>query len=191
MSVEVTQLLNAIDLGDPRAADELLPLVYEELRHLAAVKMARENPGHTLQATALVHEAWLKLAGNDRSNWQNRNHFFSVAAESMRRILIDRARRKARQRHGGKLQRVDLEHVTVAVEDSDDTILALNEALNQLAAKDSLKAQIVKLRYFVGMSHREISEVLGISEPTVRRHWAFARSWLYAALKSEEKNKTH
>jgi RNA polymerase sigma factor (TIGR02999 family) len=191
MSAEVTQLLNAIDEGDPRAAEELLPLVYEELRLLASAKMARESPGQTLQATALVHEAWLKLVGREDDYWQNRAHFFAAAAESMRRILIDRARRKARQRHGGSWQRVDIEKVivTVAVDDADETILAINDVLELLAKKDEQKARIVKLRYFVGMGHAEISEVLGISEATVRRHWAFARSWLYTELTSEEKNR--
>jgi len=186
MSLEVTQLLSAIEQGDPRAAEELLPVVYEELRRLAASKMARENAGQTLQATALVHEAWLKLVGRDQG-WQNRSHFFAAAADAMRRILIDRARRKARQRHGGQWQRVDLEKVTLAVEDDDETVLALNEALEQLAQKDELKAKIVKLRYFVGMGHAEIAEVLGISEVTVRRHWGYARSWLYATLAAGEK----
>ena len=184
MPAEVTQLLNAIEHGDPRAADELLPLVYQELRKLAASKMAHETPGQTLQATALVHEAWLRLAGGDQPNWENRGHFFAAAAEAMRRILIDRARRRARLRHGGQWQRVDLEHVSVAVEDPDDTVLAINDALEKLAREDALKAQIVKLRYFVGLGQQEIAGLLGISEPTVRRHWAYARAWLWAELKA-------
>jgi len=183
---EVTQLLEAIEQGDPHAAEELLPLVYAELRALAAAKMARENPGQTLQATALVHEVWLKLAGNERAAWKNRGHFLAVAAESMRRILIDRARHKARQRHGGDWQRVDLEHVTVAMEDPDDTVLAVNEALEKLRSQDPLKAEIVLLRYFVGLGQEEIARLLGISEATVRRHWAYARSWLFAELKAEK-----
>jgi len=186
MSAEVTQLLSAIEEGDPQAAEELLPLVYEELRRLASAKMARENPGQTLQATALVHEAWMLLVGREEGHWKNRAHFFAAAAESMRRILIDRARRKARHRHGGKLRRVDLEHVTVAVEDGDETVLAVHEALEQLARKDELKARIVKLRYFVGMGHAEIADALGISEVTVRRHWTFARLWLYTEMRSGE-----
>ncbi len=184
MPAEVTQLLNAIEHGDPRAADELLPLVYQELRKLAASKMAHETPGQTLQATALVHEAWLRLAGGDQPNWENRGHFFAAAAEAMRRILIDRARRRARLRHGGQWQRVDLEHVSVAVEDPDDTVLAINDALEKLAREDTLKAQIVKLRYFVGLGQAEIAGLLGVSEPTVRRHWAYARAWLWAELKA-------
>ncbi len=184
MPAEVTQLLNAIEHGDPRAADELLPLVYQELRKLAASKMAHETPGQTLQATALVHEAWLRLAGGDQPNWENRGHFFAAAAEAMRRILIERARRRARLRHGGQWQRVDLEHVSVAVEDPDDTVLAINDALEKLAREDALKAQIVKLRYFVGLGQQEIAGLLGISEPTVRRHWAYARAWLWAELKA-------
>ena len=181
---DVTQLLTAIDAGDPRASEQLLPLVYESLRQLAAAKLAREKPGQTLQATALVHEAWLRLTGSDSSKaWNSRGHFFGAAAEAMRRILVDRARQKARVRHGGELQRVDLEHVTIATEDNDETVLAIHEALEKLAVISPQQADIVNLRYFTGMEHAEIAEVLGISEPTVRRHWAFARSWLYAELK--------
>lgn len=167
---DVTQLLDAIEAGEPKAADQLLPLVYEELRKLAAVKMAQEQPGQTLQATA-----------------NSRGHFFGAAAEAMRRILVDRARQKARVRHGGELERVDLEHVTLATEDSDETVLALHEALEKLATESPQKAEIVKLRYFVGLEHGEIAQALGISEPTVRRHWAYARSWLYAELKKPQR----
>jgi RNA polymerase sigma factor (TIGR02999 family) len=146
--------------------------------------LAREQPGQTLQPTALVHEAWLRLVGDgEKKAWNGRGHFFAAAAEAMRRILVDRARRKARVRHGGELARVDLEHVTVATEDSDDTVLAIHEALEKLTEISAEKAEIVKLRYFTGMEHKEIAEVLGVSEPTVRRHWGFARSWLYAELK--------
>ena len=181
---DVTQLLSAIDAGDPKAADQLLPLVYEELRRLAAAKMAHEKAGQTLQATALVHEAWLRLAGTEEQKaWNSRGHFFGAAAEAMRRILVDRARQKARARHGGELERVDLEHVTVATGDSDDTVLAIHEALEKLALESPQKAEIVNLRYFTGLEHAEIAEVLGVSVPTVRRHWAYARSWLYAELK--------
>ena len=181
---DVTQLLHAIDTGDPKAADRLLPLVYEELRKLAAAKMAQEKPGQTLQATALVHEAWLRLAGaDDPTAWNSRGHCFGAAAEAMRRILVDRARQKGRVRHGGELERVDLEHVTLATGDSDDTVLAIHEALEKLARESPQKAEIVKLRYFTGMEHAEIARVLGVAEPTVRRHWAYARSWLYAELK--------
>jgi RNA polymerase sigma factor (TIGR02999 family) len=182
---DVTRLLGAIDHGDSKAAEELLPLVYEELRRLAAARMARESPGHTLQATALVHEAWLRLVGSSETNWNSRGHFFGAAAEAMRRILLERARKKGRVRHGGQLQRVDFEQVTMATQDSDDVIIAINEALEKLAAESPQKAEIVKLRYFAGMEHAEIAEVLGVSEPTVRRHWAYARSWLYVELKAQ------
>jgi RNA polymerase sigma factor (TIGR02999 family) len=180
---EVTQILESIGRGDPKAAEELLPLVYGELRRLAAHKMAAEAPGHTLQPTALVHEAWLRLVGKDEARFENRAHFICAAAEAMRRILIERARSKNRLRRGGDWQRVDLESVTVAMADPDEIVLAVHEALDRLAARDPLKAQIVKLRYFVGMSHQEIATALGLAEPTVRRHWAYARSWLYAELK--------
>ena len=183
---EVTQILDRVQHGDLKAAEELLPLVYDELRKLAAVKMAQETPGQTLQATALVHEAWLRLTGNQNQPWNGRGHFFGAAAEAMRRILVERARKKARMRHGGELERVDLEHVTIATEDKDDTVLAIHEALEKLAAESPQKAEIVKLRYFTGMEHAEIAEALGISEPTVRRHWAYARSWLYAELKGKK-----
>ena len=166
-----------------RDARELTPLVYRELRKLAAVYISRERPGQTLQATALVHEAWLRLVGNEAARFANRAHFIGAAAEAMRRILIDRARSKHQLRHGGALRRVDLESVTVAMQDPDETVLAVHEALDRLAAEDPLDAQIVKLRYFVGMSHQEIATELDLSEPTVRRHWAYARSWLYAELK--------
>jgi RNA polymerase sigma factor (TIGR02999 family) len=183
---EVTQILNAIDAGDPKAGEQLLPLVYDELRKLAMHKMAQEKPGQTLQATALVHEAWLRLVGEgDQQVWNSRGHFFGAAAEAMRRILVDRARRKERVRHGGELERLDLEHATVATEDNDDTVLAIHEALEKLALESPQKAEIVKLRYFTGLDHAEIAEALGVSEPTVRRHWAYARSWLYAELKKK------
>jgi RNA polymerase sigma factor (TIGR02999 family) len=181
---DVTRLLTAIDAGDPKAAEQLLPLVYDSLRQLAAAKLSREQPGQTLQATALVHEAWLRLTGSDSSTgWNGRGHFFGAAAEAMRRILVERARRKARIRHGGEWQRIDLTHVTLATEDSNETVLVIHEAIETLAAISPQQAEIVKLRYFTGMEHAEIAEVLGVSEPTVRRHWAFARSWLYAELK--------
>ena len=181
----VTQILNAAGAGDPQAADKLLLLLYGELRKLAAQKMANEPPGQTLQPTALVHEAWLRLVGSGQEHWNNRGHFFGAAAEAMRRILVERARKKARVRHGGRLERVDLERVLLAVQDNDDTILAIDEALEKLAAQSPAKARVVKLRYFSGMEHAQIAEVLGVSEPTVRRHWAYARSWLYAELKSQ------
>jgi len=177
-------MLEAIERGDPKAADELLPLVYNELRKLAAHKLAAEAPGQTLQPTALVHEAWLRLAGNKAAKFANRAHFIAAAAEAMRRILIERARGKNRLRRGGDWQRVALDRVTVAIQDADATVLAVHEALDKLTARDPLKAQIVKLRYFVGLSHQEIATALGLAEPTVRRHWGYARSWLYAELKT-------
>ena len=181
---DVTHILDRAQHGDPKAADELLPLVYEELRKLAAARMAHEPPGQTLQATALVHEAWLRLTGNTAQDWNSRGHFFAAAAEAMRRILVDRARKKARQRHGGQLERVELEHVTLATEDSDQTVLAIHEAIEKLARESIQQAEIVKLRYFAGLEHAEIAAALGSSEATVRRHWTYARSWLYGELKS-------
>ena len=180
---DFTQILNALETGNPKAADQLLPLVYEELRKLAARKMAKEAPGQTLQATALVHEAFLRLVGNESQRWENSRHFLAAAAEAMRRILIEKARKKGRLRRGPNLQRVDLEHVTIATEDHDEVILAVNEAVQQLAKSDPVKAEVVKLRYFVGMHNSEIAQILGLSEPTVKRYWAYARSWLYLELK--------
>src|SRR6266480_3721425 len=181
---DVTHVLNAIEEGDAQAAEELLPLVYEELRNLAAHRMANEAPGHTLQPTALVHEAWLRLVGSEQRTWQNRAHFFAAAAEAMRRILIDRARRKHTRRHGGGQQRVDIQGVEVAAPDDDDQLLAINDALNKLAAQDRQKAELVKLRYFVGMTIEETAEVLGISAPTAKRYWAYARAWLAQEIKA-------
>ncbi len=181
---QLTQILGAIGAGNAQAAQELLPLVYDELRRIAAVKMAREAPGQTLQPTALVHEAWLRLGGETQPAWQNRAHFFAAAAEAMRRILVDRARSKASLRHGGGCRHIDIELVTVAYEDADDTVCAVHEALDKLAAQHPRKAEIVKLRYFIGMTHQEIADALGIAEPTVRQDWAYARAWLYAELKS-------
>jgi RNA polymerase sigma factor (TIGR02999 family) len=181
---DVTQLLSAIDAGDPRAGEQLLPLVYEELRKLAAAKMAQEMPGQTLQATALVHEAWLRLGGAENGQaWNGRAHFFGAAAEAMRRILVDRARKKGRIRHGGEAERIDIGSVTIATEDSDDTVLAVHEALEKLALESPEKAEVVKLRYFTGMDQTEVAESLGISVPTVQRHWAYARAWLHVELK--------
>jgi RNA polymerase sigma factor (TIGR02999 family) len=182
---QVTEILEAVNAGDKQAAEELLPLVYDELRRLAAAKMAQESPGQTLQATALVHEAWLRLTGGKETVWNSRWHFFGAAAEAMRRILLERARRKGRVRHGGKLERVDLEQVTVATQDSDDVVVAVDEALEKLTVESPQEAEIVKLRYFGGLEHAEIAEALGLSETTVRRHWTYARCWLYAELKSQ------
>src|SRR3954471_1438232 len=158
-----------------QTTEELLPLVYAELRRLAAHKMASENPGQTLQPTALVHEAWLKLGGEENRQWRNRNHFFAAAAEAMRRILTDNARRKQRVRHGGGQQRVDLENCATAADLDPDHILAVSEALEKFAQLDPQRAELVKLRYFIGLTFGEAAEVLGISEPTAKRYWAFAR----------------
>lgn len=182
---DVTRILEAAQQGGVPAPEELLPLVYGELHRLATSRMAREAEGQTLQPTALVHEAWLRLGGDKQPPWRNRGQFFTAAAEAMRRILIERARSKARLRRGGEWQRVDIEHVSIATDDTDDTVLAVHEALHRLAAIDPLKTEIVKLRYFVGLNHQEIADALGVAEPTVRRHWTFARSWLYAELKSQ------
>jgi RNA polymerase sigma factor (TIGR02999 family) len=181
---QFTRVLEQVQQGNQKAADELLPLVYEELRKLAAHKMASEVPGQTLQPTALVHEAWLRLTGAESKTWDNRGHFFAAAAEAMRRILIERARAKSRLRRGGRAEHVPLEHVTVAAEDPHETVLAINEALERLAERDPFKAEVVKMRYFVGLTQDEIARALGVSEPTVRRHWSIARAWLYAEMKA-------
>jgi len=181
---ELTVILQRIDQGDPHAADELLPLVYEELRKLAAQKMARESPGQTLQATALVHEAWLRLGGDQQPEWQNRAHFFAAAAEAMRRILIDNARRKTSLRHGGGAERVNLDGLEVAAGMDDDQLLALDEALDRLAEHDAEKAQLVKLRFYAHLTNAQAAKVLGVSEPTVKRYWSYARAWLFRELNS-------
>ncbi len=181
---EVTHILTAIEQGDPQAADRLLPLVYEELRKLAALRMAHEAAGQTLQATALVHEAWLRLVGQENPKFENRAHFFAAAAEAMRRILIDNARRKRALRHGGGQHRVDFESAELAAVSDDEQLLAVNEALDRLAAQSKLEAELVKLRYFVGMTLEEAAEVLGISARTADNYWAHARAWLFSALKA-------
>jgi RNA polymerase sigma factor (TIGR02999 family) len=184
MMNDVTQLLDAIERGDPKAADELLPFVYGELRKLAACKMANEAPGQTLQPTALVHEAWLKLRGDGARQWDSRAHFFGAAAEAMRRILIDNARRKKALRHGAGQPRLNIQDLEIAAPGADDQLLAVNEALDKLAALDKPKAELVKLRYFVGLTLVEAAEVLRISEPTAKRWWAYARAWLYSEILS-------
>ena len=183
---EVTRILDAIQQGDPQAAEELLPVVYEELRKLAAHKMANEPPGQTLQPTALVHEAWLRLVGSEHPKFEGRAHFFGAAAEAMRRILIDRARRKRAQRHGGGQQRVDFDAVEIASATEDDQLLAINEALDKFAALYQQKAELVKLRYFVGMTIEEAAQALGISEPTANRYWAYARAWLFREIGAQQ-----
>ena len=179
---DVTCVLNAIEAGDPKAAEQLLPLVYEELRRLATARMANEAPGQTLQPTALVHEAYLRLVGDPDRKWDGRAHFFGAAAEAMRRILIDRARRKQAARHGGGCQRVELEEIEIAAATTPDEVLEVNEALEQFAGQDPTKAELVKLRYFAGLTLEEAAEVMGISVPTAKRWWAFSRAWLYQEL---------
>jgi RNA polymerase sigma factor (TIGR02999 family) len=180
---DITRILEAAQQGDPKAAEELLPLVYEELRRLAAHRMANEAAGQTLQPTALVHEAWLRLVGNENQKWDGRAHFFAAAAEAMRRILIDRARRKHAIRHGGDQQRVDLQDVDLAAPTTDDDqLLAVSEALDKLAVAHKDEAALVKLRYFVGMTNDEAAEVLGISPRTAKYYWTHARAWLYREI---------
>jgi RNA polymerase sigma factor (TIGR02999 family) len=186
---DVTAILNAIDQGDPKAGEQLLPLVYDELRRLAAHKLAQEKPGQTLQATALVHEAFLRLVDVDQPQvWNSRGHFFAAAAEAMRRILIDKARRKRRPKFGGDRQRVDLDQA-LSVAGHQDRLLELDEALTQLATQEPVKAQLVKLRYYAGLSLEEAAACLNISPTTAKRYWAVARAWLYAALAEEGDSK--
>jgi RNA polymerase sigma factor (TIGR02999 family) len=184
---DVTRILESIEQGDPKAADELLPLVYGELRKLAASRMANEAPNQTLQPTALVHEAWLRLVGSTEPKFENRAHFFAAAAEAMRRILIDKARRKKAICHGGDQQRVDIENVEIASLADDDELLAVNEALDKLAAQNKVEAELVKLRYFVGMTLEEAAEVLGISARTADNYWAHARAWLFREIKAQSR----
>jgi RNA polymerase sigma factor (TIGR02999 family) len=180
---DVTRILLAIEKGDPSAAEQLLPLVYDELRKLAAEKMANERPGHTLEATALVHEAYLRLMGKSHDpHWSGRGHFFAAAAEAMRRILIDNARRKHALKRGGDAQRVDLDAIELASDPGSDKLLALEDALIRLTNKDSAKAELVKLRYFAGLTTQEAAAVLGISTATADRYWAYARAWLQVEI---------
>jgi RNA polymerase sigma factor (TIGR02999 family) len=184
---EVTQLLNAVDRGDPQAAAQLLPLVYDELRRLAAARLANEPSGNTLQPTALVHEAYLRLVGAPEGDqWDHRGHFFAAAAEAMRRILIDDARHKATAKRGGALRRQALEPDTAAIPEPREDLLALDEALDRLEAEDPLKANLVKLRYFAGLSLAEAAAALDLSERTAGRHWAFARAWLRRAVEGSQ-----
>lgn len=176
---EVTRILNAIEQGDTQATDELLPLVYEELRLLAAQKLSHEPPGQTLQATALVHEAYLRLVGDEPRSWENRGHFFAAAAEAMRRILIERARARLRLKRGGNFQRVDMEGNDPPQEEPPENLLALDEALTRFAQEDPVKAELVKLRYFAGLTISEAAQALGISKATAERYWSYARAWLF------------
>jgi RNA polymerase sigma factor (TIGR02999 family) len=186
---DITRALERAQAGDLTAADQLLPLVYEELRKLAAARMANEIPGQTLQPTALVHEAWLRLIGNNSQPWNGRAHFFGAAAEAMRRILIENARRKQAERHGGGQARVDINGVEIAAVAKDDELLAVNEVLEKLAMRDKQKAELVKLRYFAGFTTEEAAEVLGISIPTADRWWRFSRAWLFEEIEQERKNR--
>ena len=180
---DATLLLTKVQQGDPKAADELLELVYQELRQLATRKMARELPGQTLQPTALVHEAWLRLVGSENPSFENRAHFFSAAAEAMRRILIDRARRRRTRRHGGGYERVDLDECDLVAPQADDELLAVHEALDKLAREYPVQTKIMKLRYLDGHTNEKVAQILDISLSTVKNYWAFARAWLIAEIK--------
>lgn len=180
----LTAILSRAEQGDQQAAQELLPLVYEELRKLARARMANEAAGHTLQATALVHEAWLRLAGKDAHvQFANRAHFFAAAAAAMQRILIERARRKGAGKRGGDWQRIDLDKVDIAADADDDTLLLVNEALEKLAGEDTSAAQIAKLRFFGGLTLEEAGKVLGVTDRTAQRYWAYARAWLFDEIR--------
>jgi RNA polymerase sigma factor (TIGR02999 family) len=180
---DVTQVLNAIEDGDPQAAHRLLPLVYDELRRLAAHRLTSEAPGQTLQATALVHEAWLRLVGEgNEQRWDSRGHFFAAAAEAMRRILVENVRRKRSLKRGGGRAREELDELKLAAPEPVEDLLALDEALDKLASKDPVKAELVKLRYFAGMTIEEAAAALGISDATAKRYWTYARSWLYQEI---------
>ena len=180
---DVTRILDAIEGGDPKAADELLPLIYDQLRVLAAQKMSQERPGQTLQATALVHEAYIRLVGAEAQNWRGRTHFFTAAAEAMRYILIENARRKQRLKRGGGQKKVDLEDAEPAVAEPAEDIVALNEALEKLALEDPTKANLVKLRYFAGLTVKQAAEILGISQATAERYWSYSRVCLFYEIK--------
>ena len=181
---DVTRILSAIEHGDPQASEELLPLVYRELRRLAKQRLAQEKPGQTLQATALVHEAYLRLVeGEEAQRWNSRGHFFAAAAEAMRRILVENARRKRAEKHGGRLERQDLDDIDIAAPAPSEDLLALDEALAKLEAEDPVKAQLVKLRYFAGLTEDEAASVLGISRTTAQRYWRYAKAWLLAELR--------
>lgn len=181
---DVTHILERVEQADPKAAEQLLPLVYEELRKLAAARMASEAAGHTLQPTALVHEAWLRLVGDENKKWDGRGHFFGAAAEAMRRILVDRAREKAAGKRGAGWQRLNLDKIEIAVDADPYILLLVNECLDKLAKQEPKAAEIVKLRFFVGLTLDEAGQLLGVTERTAKRHWAFARAWLYGEMKT-------
>ena len=180
---EVTRILSSIEQGDPTAAEQLLPLLYQELRRLAAQKLAQEKPGQTLQATALVHEAYLRLVdGAESRHWNSRGHFFAAAAEAMRRILVERARQKGRAKRGGQFQRLDIDAAALATQVAPDQLLAIDEALTKLAGEEPTAARLVQLRYFAGLTVEEAGKSLGISTKTAYRHWNYARAWLHSEL---------
>jgi RNA polymerase sigma factor (TIGR02999 family) len=184
---EVTRILSAVEQGDPHAAEQLLPLVYEELRKLAAQKMAQEAPGQTLQATALVHEAYIRLVDvKQAQHWNSRGHFFAAAAEAMRRILVEQARRKGYEKHGGGLNRADVDLTGLAGALPNTDLIALDDALTKLAARDPLKAQLVQLRFFGGLSNEEAAAALGVSAVTAKRYWRYARAWLHRAVSGQD-----
>jgi RNA polymerase sigma factor (TIGR02999 family) len=184
---DVTQILNAIEQGEPHAAEQLLPLVYDELRKLAAQRLADEKPGQTLQATALVHEAYLRLVGvHEAQRWESRGHFFAAAAEAMRRILLNRARDKKRIKRGGERRRVDLDQIELALDTNDEQLIALDEALDQLAVEDPDAARLVNLRFFAGLTLKDAASLLGLALRTAERQWAYARAWLYARLSQDD-----
>ena len=187
MSTELTRLLNASDSENGIAAERLLPLLYTELRSLAKARMAKVPPGQTLQATALVHEAWLRVQQSGPQQWNSRGHFFAAAAEAMRRILVDQARRKSRKRHGGELKRVDVADVDIVSEAPEEKVLLIHESLDQLAAEDPSKAEIVKLKFFAGLKNDEIASALDVSEKTVRRHWNTAKVRLFQLIESADR----
>jgi RNA polymerase sigma factor (TIGR02999 family) len=185
---DVTRLIELVGQGDPQAARDLLPVLYDELRRLAAQRLSHEAPGQTIDATSLVHEAYLRLVGRDPEHpWNGRGHFFAAAAEAMRRILVERVRHKRRLRHGGALGRIDLDRVDLAADEPSDDLLALDEALDRLAAEEPAVAEVVKLRYFAGLPIEGAAGALGISVRTANRHWAYARAWLYQQLNAEDK----
>lgn len=181
---DLTQMLQAIRRGDGQASEELLPLVYHELRQLAAARMAQESAGQTLQATALVHEAWLRMVGEGDRTWQNRAHFFGAAAEAMRRILVENARRKSRLKRGGGQVRLDIEDLDLAAATPDDKVLLMDDALEQLKAEDPEKARLVVLKFFGGMTNQEVAESMGVTERTVERQWAYAKAWLFQKIQA-------
>jgi RNA polymerase sigma factor (TIGR02999 family) len=182
---EITQVLQAVGRGEARASEDLLPLVYNDLRRHAVVQMSREAAGQTLQPTALLHEAWLRISGDGDRKWQNRAHFFGAAAEAMRRILIENARRKSRLKRGGDQLRVDIEQVELAGTTPDEKILLINDALERLQAQDPEKARVVVLKFFGGRTNQEVAECMAVTERTVERHWAYAKAWLFQNIRAE------